>query len=234
MQGLTHRPSFILRSIDVDDFWKRYRNGDFSSIKEPPPVKITLNQSGLAPAPEYGNSPNDSIFTIKDKGSRPLIVATDNDRNYQIFTKSGGEIPKGGRCFYCLQDFTHEVVGIPIQYKRAPELGIDHIFWTVDTFCDEECMYAKFRENLQASKSSDPVVSQTESLIKLLYRLKFGHEAILRPADDFRLIKENGGSIPYSEYKNKKNVRYMPKPNILLIPAKRSYMQVQYTSLGDA
>ena len=53
------------------------------------------------------------------------------------------------------------------------------------------------------------------------------NEDILRPAQDYKLLKLNKGSLSMDEWKNRRHV-YKKTDKILMIPAKNEYLQESF------
>lgn len=221
-------PTFVLRRIDTSSILEKYKNGEFCIIKDPPTTPIKLADVEVIVAPEYGTSSHEPIFTMKDRSSRSLIVATSNCLQYETFTKTGGELVKGGLCEWCKMEFKHESVGIPIASKEEilfhPDGRVTQkpVYWVEGIFCDEECALAHLKTFMKASR--DPHYLNSEVALRNMYSYKYPNTGALKPANDYRLIKERGGSIPYSEWKGKKNY-YIRTTTVLIIPAKVEYLK---------
>jgi len=228
-------PTFRLRGIDPAQIYREYLAGASSHITQPPSsVKIMADEPLVAPS--YGTDAHAPIYQVRDRGNRAIIMATSNHRNFEVYHKTG-QFPLGGRCEWCRQDFKHEGNGMVVAYRLDHLLLCDHEgksslerthnFWTEGTMCDHECALAQ-AELLAAIVPNlrDPIYLDAPSSVKLLYSLMYPDEPELIAAQDYRLIAENGGSIPYAQFKKGRHI-WKRSSNLLIIPAKVSYQQLR-------
>lgn len=243
-------PTFILRGIDPAKVVSKYNEGLFETVTFPK-EKVRLADTSIAVVPSYGTNAYSPIYSLKDKNSKPIIMATSNHVAFEVFTTSGGKPLMGGRCEWCREDFKHESCGVAVAHKKIvftvfngvgvldpsdlgpfdyqDEKGIiyrdTNTFWTEGIFCDMECALAQAElySRLPFYRQDVHYVDSL-SLTRYLHRLLYPDSPPLTPAPDYRLLKSNGGSLTYEEYKNKRYT-YKRTSNILLIPAKISYIR---------
>lgn len=236
---INHVPTFILKKIDPQKLKKLYQQGHYAKLKIPS-IKIKLPEIVSLVAPEYGGSSDDPIFIFKDKNNVNIIHATSNHKVYEFFTKNGGELPKGGRCEWCLQDYKDEGIPEPFALKEIsylvstpdPEGKIIHkmhnkfVFWGEGQACSFECRYAKNleQENYSCSKRSSSSLSSTRMLL-LLHKLTYPNGSQLKPALHFRLLDKNHGVLSESDFRSNKTI-WKRTPNVLLIPAKTLWLKM--------
>lgn len=229
-------PTFLLKGVDAAKLLEDYKNGVYAvpDTREKAKIKICRNSSILAPT--YGKSSNDPVYSIKDKNNNNVVIATSGHSNYEVFTTNGGQLEMGGRCDHCKQDFETIVLGYPVAYqerlylmdKENPVYKTMYIFWIEGELCSFECALAKVRETQQRScEYRDNSAKDSESMLKMLYRFMYPNEDILRPAQPYRLLKENKGSLTMDEWKNIKHV-YQKTDKILMIPVKIEYIQESF------
>jgi hypothetical protein len=233
-------PSFLLKGIDPIILIAEYNDGFFSRL-ETTKTKLKLsNNNNTILAPKYGNTCEYPIFSIKDKNNCNIIIATTGHSDYEVFTKNGGELPMGGRCEHCKEDFTHLSVGYPIAYREILALTNDsddpknavyrnlYIFWTEGKFCSFECALGYIKLILgKPWEFRDNNVIDSEKLLKLLYKFTYPKNDVLRPAQDPRLLKINGGSLTKEEWKSKQHV-YFRTDRVFTFPAKVEYIQQNF------
>lgn len=229
------RPIFVLRQVNVVDLIQRYNNGEFTKVAKPPSSKIDVVKSAPIMAPTYGKTMHEATCVIKDRMDKSIIIYTSNVNNFETFTKSNGTMPKGGRCDWCRRTFTQESQGIPIAYKEEEALRLGengvlvsqnyYAFWDEGTYCTYRCVLAdiiKFKE--VGPQQRDQLYLNSESALRFRFSLQYPEAGPLKPAHDYRLLKENGGSLTDEEFDSDKYV-YLRTSNVLLIPAKVAYIR---------
>lgn len=223
-------PTFLLKGINPNELLNDYQNGQFSVIKPSPGGKIVIAKNMIVVAPKYSDSNHEHIFSFKDKNNIDMIYATGNHTNYEIYLAGGEELPVGGRCDWCKEDFTHESLGYPIGYQEQTILVDDHhrviyVFWVEGEFCCFECAFADLkRSNNQTPTYRDINIRDSETMLKMLFVIMFPNESVLQPAKDYRLLKFNKGSLDKEEWKNTKH-KYFRTERVLMVPAKIEYLR---------
>lgn len=225
--------SFLLRGINPTKIFNDYHNGKFSNKELFIPVtKAKISELTTILAPEYGTSPADAIYTFKDKNNIPVIIATTNHKAYEIYRKNSVQA-MGGRCEWCLQDFPHLAIGIPVAVAEkflAVKEGDKYsnqrtfCFWVEGIFCSFECVLAHIHRFLSLDSTRGNYYDNSESLLKFLHKLQFPQENKLHPHPHPRLLKLNGGSLEVKDY-YKTTHTYHKTPNIVLLPAKACYLK---------
>jgi hypothetical protein len=232
-------PTFLLKGIDPQKIISDYQAGVFSKpVQAKQKIKIPQNKTILAQS--YGSSNHDAIFCIKDKNNCSIIVATSGHEDYQLYTRNGGALPKGGRCEFCREDFTDIALGYPVGFSETTLLTNDdsdinnaryrnfYNFWVEGHFCSFECALGFVQMILSKPFDRDNTLLDSEFLLKLLFKLMHPN-GILREAQDPRLLKVNGGSLTKEQWQDKKHI-YVRTERILMIPAKVEYNQQNYMS----
>ena len=140
---------------------------------------------------------------------------------------------EGGRCEICRTDFTTRSVGYPIAYlirnflveEAEPVYRNVYVFWTEGEFCSYECALRYVLCFLsKPSDFRDTTLRDSERLLRKMYSLSYKTKEILRPAQDPRLLRSNGGSLTPEEWGNKKHV-YVKTDRIVVLPAKTKYIR---------
>lgn len=230
------KPTFLLKGIDPNELLDAYNKGIYSKYEQNN-TKIIVTQTNSILAPTYGSSNKDPVFCVKDKNNNNIIIATSKHVDYEVFNSSGGNLPEGGRCDHCKIDFDHVVVGYPVAYQEqillideeiSPHYKTIYIFWTEGELCSFECALTKIRETQQRScEYRDNNTRDSESMLRMLYKFMHPNDGILRPAQDYGLLKSNRGSLTMEEWNNNKHV-YVKTDKILLMPAKHEYIQENF------
>lgn len=232
-------PTFLLKGIDPQKIISDYQAGVFSTPTHAK-QKIKISQNSTILSPSYGSSNQDAIFCIKDKNNCSTVVATSGHEDYQIYTRTGGFLPKGGRCELCKEDFVETAIGYPVGFNEHTILTNDdsdinnakyrtlYIFWVEGRFCSFECSLGFVQMILSKPFDRDNTLLDSEFLLKLLFKLMhpLGN---LRASQDPRLLKTNGGSLTKEQWQDKKHI-YVRTERILMIPVKVEYIQQNFMS----
>jgi len=232
-------PTFLLKGLDPNKLFADYQSGFFSrpvSLKQK--IKIAPNTAILAPT--YGTTNYSPVFCVKDRNNCSIVIATTGHSDFEVFTRTGGELPTGGRCDHCKDDFTETVVGYPVGYQELTVLTNDHndskqaryrilyVFWVEGKFCSFECALGYVRLILsRPADYRDTTLRDSERMLKTLYKFQYPTAGPLRPAQDPRLLKINGGSLTKEEWRDVRHV-YLRTDRILMIPAKVEYVQQNF------
>lgn len=232
-------PTFLLKGVDPDKLLADYQAGFFSRpIKAK--TKIIIAQNTTILAPTYGTTNESPIFCMKDRNNCSVIVATTGHTDYEVFTRTGGELPIGGRCDRCKKDFAHTAMGYPVGYQELTVLTNDdndpksahyrilYVFWVDGEFCSFECAlgYVQLILALPADYR-DTTLRNSEQMLKMLYKLTYPTAPPLRPAQNPRLLRTNGGSLGEEEWQDVRHI-YVRTDRILMIPAKVEYVQQNF------
>lgn len=229
-------PTFLLKGVDPNKVLSDYNNGYFSNNNSnKSEIKLANNTAILAP--NYGTNNLSPIFCLKDKNNCNIIIATTGHSDFQIYTTQGGSLPTGGRCDFCKEDFTNTAVGYPVGYQEqtllsnndgASKYRIFYTFWVEGKFCSFECALGYVQLILaHPSYTRDTTIRDSEHLLKLLYKLMYPTSNTLRPSQDPRLLKVNGGSLSKEEWQDNRHI-YVRTDRILMIPAKVEYVQQNF------
>lgn len=237
-------PTFLLKGVDPNKLLADYQAGYFSRpIKKK--AKITIAQNSVILAPSYATSRNAPVFCIKDRNNCSVIVATTGHADVEVFNSSGGNLPEGGRCEFCMSDFTHVITQYPIAYQEMAILEtkdnedtptdklkyrIMYIFWGEGCFCSFECALGYVRRCLaKESNFRDSSYHDCDRMLNNLYKLTHPKAGHLRPAQEPRLLKANKGSLTKEEWENNRHF-YVKTNRVLLIPAKVEYIQQNFNN----
>jgi hypothetical protein len=229
-------PTFILKGINPTSVLQDYERGFFTRPIQKK-QKITILQNSLILSSNYSSSSNDGIFAIKDKNNSTVIFACTGHSDFEIFNTTGENII-GGRCEFCRDDFTNAAVGCPLAYKEnmvltnsdgnKPIYKIYYSFWVEGRFCTFECALAYIQNILnKPSVNRDTTMRDSEKLLKSLYKLIHPESTSLRPSQEPRLLKVNGGSLTREEWSDKKHI-FKRTDRVHMIPAKVEYVRADF------
>lgn len=234
-------PTFLLKGLDPAKLISDYQSGFFSRAPTTK-SKIKISQTTAILAPTYGNSNFSPVFTVKDKHNSTVVIATTGHDNLNIFTKTGGQLPVGGRCDFCKEDFQHTCIGYPVGYQEITVLTntdtdiknakyrILYTFWIEGEFCSFECALGWVNMILsRPADHRDTTLRDVGKMLKFLYRLMYPNESTLRPAQDPHLRISNRGSLTKEEWKDNRHI-YVRTDRILMIPVKVEYIQQNFTN----
>jgi hypothetical protein len=232
-------PTFLLKGLDPNKLLADYQTGFFSRpITTKQKIKIANNTAILAPT--YGTTNHAPVFCVKDRNNCSIIIATTGHSDFEVFNRTGGALPAGGRCDYCKEDFNGVSVGYPVAYQETTVLTNDakdsklaryrvlYTFWVEGKFCSFECALGYVRNVLsRPAEYRDTTLRDSERMLKTLYKLMHPNAGILRAAQDPRLLQINSGSLNKEEWSDNKHV-YIRTDRILMIPAKVEYVQQNF------
>lgn len=229
-------PTFLLKGITPSKLIADYQAGFFfKPPKDKSQIKISKTASILAPT--YGTSNKDAIFSVKDRNNSNIIIATTGHTNFEVFTRTGGLLPEGGRCERCGDTFKETAVGYPVGHQELTVLTgegnnarykVIYTFWTEGTFDTCECALGYCQALLsRPADYRDTTIRDSERLLRLLCKLWYPDSGVLQPSQDPRLLKSNGGSLSREEWEDKRHV-YKRTDRILMIPAKAEYVRQNF------
>lgn len=228
-------PTFLLKGLDPNKLLSDYQAGFFT---RPPTIKskIKIAQNMVILAPKYGVTNHDPVFSLKDRNNCSVIIATTNHTNFEVFNRTGGQLPTGGRCMRCTEDIPGVAMGYPLGYQETTVLTNDdnnaelakyrilYTFWVEGRFCNFECALGYVQNMLDRPASyRDTTIRDSERMLKLLYKLMYPNAGPLRPAQDPILL----GGISKEDWKDQRHV-YIRTDRILMIPAKVEYVQQNF------
>jgi len=222
-------PIFVLRRISPKEISRKYNEGYFDE-KEIPASRIRLSDVFHISSPNNGSSPEDPRFQFKDKNNAPVIVVTSNSKNYTVYKQTKKFVDRPRTCPYCLRRFEHKpvpvVTKLEIEDIEKPSnpgrKEVHYIFWTINVqCCSFACAFAW---------------TKRESYMHYRYKLAYEHLKTLfrfmHPGETFceapcwRLLEDNGGPLSHEEF-DKGYYRYKETSNMIFLPAKEEFIQIQ-------
>lgn len=225
--------TFLIKGQDPYKIFAEYKAG---AANRPVVRKGKLRVAQAAPilAETFGTTNHDPMFTLKDRNNNTVIIATSGHNDFEVFTTTGGTLAQGGRCRCCQEDFTDVAIGYPVAYQEhrvlintAGDARYKNLytFWVEDRFCCFECALYYLRVMLaRPNDNRDPVLQNSEHWLNMLYRLMHPNSPPLRAAPDPKLLASNGSKLTKEQWLDRRHV-YKQTDRILMIPAKREYVQ---------
>jgi len=200
------QPSFLLKYIQPSDLVKKYKSGYFNR-PIPTKAKIVLDTVRT---------------TTRQSGATLIQFIKSNQTQVDHYVKNHSPL-KGGRCDYCKQDFSTEVIGYPISYECQPALideryHMNHLFWVEGCHCSYSCCLAFIKHfNIH----QDFILHDVEILLRFLYKLDCNTNDNLLPANDFRLLHN---PLTPEEWRQKQT-QYTRTNHVTKIPGQVTYMK---------
>lgn len=222
-------PRFLLKGVDVNAVIFQYFAGEFVERKNPT-EKITVTENFPLLAPAYGNDNTAPIFSVPDRNNARVIIATSGHSEFDVFMKTGGQLPVGGRCRFCQDEFTTAAVGYPLAYNEEnilvsapnerPRYRIHYVFWVESRFCSFECALGYVMMLLsRPAIYRDTSLRDSASMLRMLYKLTYPTAGPLRPAQNPDLLN----AMTREEWNDRRHV-FVRTDRVVIIPAKAEYM----------
>lgn len=207
-------PSFFLKKIDPCQVYEKYKNGKYSHLSLPESKEKKMEKHTSELFNKYEQNMENPIFIFKDKANYNQVVATSNCQK----ETTGSFI-----CDWCRYPFKGERVGIPL--KVEIEKGMPTIVHNEGCFCSFECCLSEVKWRRGVSFSyRDPLYMDSEQLLRYVYRLCYPKGEVLREAPDFRLLRNNGGSIDLDDFFSKTH-KYVRTSQVLQNPVRVQYLK---------
>lgn len=223
-------PTFLLRKVDPHKVFEDYKAGKFSRYVLPE-KKVEVSIIATAVQSPMGTSQEDDIFAFRLRNNTVQTVATTNQNQYVLYSTNGYEMPVGGQCDWCDDEFTEQSIGIPVRSAEIIDAtGKKTAYYMENCFCSYECAFAAFKRLCGVNyRSRDPIYMNSESLLRHLYNLSYPDGPVLREAPDYGLRKRRnrGGPLDREEFNSKKHT-YVRMPNVILAPIKVQYYKQPY------
>lgn len=232
-------PTFLLKGLDPNKLLADYQAGFFSR-KPVAKAKIQIAQNKTILAPTYGTTNKDAVFSIKDRNNCSVVIAKTGHADCEVYNSTGGDLSVGGRCDKCKKDFDTIAMGYPIAYQELTILTnaeenienaryrILYIFWVEGKFCSFECALAYIQLLLSLpADHRDTTIRDSERMLKTLYKLTYPNAPVLRPSQDTKLLRSNGGSLTNEEWQDNQHI-YVRTERVLMIPAQVEYIKQKF------
>lgn len=224
-------PTFLLKGINSAEVANLYLSGYYNR-KPIEKAKIKTSKCVAVLAPKYSDSNDDRIYQIKNRNNSNIIIATTNQENYEVFTKTG-QVKMGGQCDYCHTNYDHANIGYPVAHTESRILVGDvykivYSFWVDGEFCCFEHALTYVQDRLKSHREEK--LKTSENLLRLLHKLMHPNADILKPVKDIRLLKSK--ALTKEEYDDPRHI-YIQTDRVLTIPVKVDYVQQHFSEIKD-
>ena len=182
---------------DIDNIstgsFVRYIKWDLGHNKE----RFVMGGIVMRVLPEY------IIIKGKDNGTFSAQRYTYNKK---------GEISQGGICHWCLQNFNHNPVLIPLIFNNG-------VYYGEGITCDFSCALAKA---MQMTRLGVLHYTNSVSLLIRIFNIIYPDRELL-PANDYLLLDCNGGSVPEEKWRDNRYI-FTRTTGLVLAPIKVQYI----------
>lgn len=158
---------------------------------------------------------HDGIEEMKSKTGKPKFLVSD------CFQESNNRVKIG--CWWCREKQGFQANGIPLEIIRNRETG-ENLISTYGYFCDDRCMYAFAYERAVFGARDYWMYKKACENAEMLHALKNTEEGCLTAANDWALLKFNGGTLEYDMWKDKK-MSFEVLPNYNTSTVSFAYLQ---------
>lgn len=220
----------MLRRIDPDVMFKKYRAGEFVSLKIPN-NKINVSLAFTNTSNRIGKDHNSRMFRFNDKTNVGQIVATTNHGAYQYgkdLNENKTPTNRILRCRWTGREIKDRVpIGIPISMEKNLQTG-EIVFHVDDTYSNFGCALAGLKRFHFCHRIyRDPLYMNAEQLLHCMYYAMYPDKKGTRivEAKDPRLLEINGGPLTDEEYDDE-NYEYVQMPNVAVLPLKRQFFKL--------
>lgn len=203
MNRINVKPTFLLRKVDFSEIITKYHRGTYTTVTLPESDDKTKNaiSKGLS------SKPIQAMFNPLLLGPQ---ILTSGDR---MFVDSQNLELKEGKyvCGWDRQYFVGTPWGIPIKHEVS---GGKEIYQFDGCYCSPQCAYAELRKhNNLVFAHRDPLYVNSEQILHQICYL-CNPNVVLCEANDYRLIRENGGSMSLDDFR-RHNTLYRRTSNII-------------------
>jgi hypothetical protein len=219
-------PTFLLRKLNPNEISKNYIDGKYKSYTINNIIKSktdkTIKQTSTTT--QVGTHHDNDIYGFKNKNNLQTI-ATTNCKPYISFISSetGSQII-GGKCKWCLRNFTHQAIGIPI---KSIKIENTIVIYFESIACRYGCAYSLWKQKYNRMMiRRDTQFINGEIILKYLYSIQYPNFPPLREASDPDLLKCNGGSLEDNDYDNY-NYVYVPTSSYIWAPVKEQHLKIK-------
>ena len=157
-------PSLLLKKVNPIRLLEEYKNKKYVTMHLPH-ERVCINKFNGPDIPLFGSSPEDEIYTFRDKNNALQTIVTTNHKKYTLFKTNGTEPSTGGTCQRCKVTFSTECVGIPVRMEeRLVPIGT--------VLCDSMRVRARDFKSNRSPKSARAIgltESKTDAKIYIFY-----------------------------------------------------------------
>ena len=217
---LSSTPTIFLKGLVPTVLYSEFESGKFTYFNLEYIKIFKINLTGnLSNISTVGKDSLSDIFTKNNTSNNVKVFCTDNCSFFNVFNQG---INENTKCYYCRRKFSGPMLGSPVKYERFFTDNQDEIlvFHCVTCDCSFEC----------ANSSIDFYVPEDQrALARTILNFAFekSHPGkTLKKALDWRLLKENGGSLEESDYISNTH-RYVKLSNVVFCPIKNIYEKIK-------
>lgn len=220
MSGVTIIPGFFLRGVDTINVKGQYNKGHFTKYKLDTlkDYKIDFSGKTISIVP-VGNDDTSDIFSKTNTSNITSIFATSNCKTFNNFIHPNIGVT-GIKCDWCRDVLKTDPVGIPIKIDFIEDYLVCH---TPTCHCSFECAFASLIDDskfLKPNYTADSVV-----YLNIMFNRIFPDEKLL-PAPDWKLHKNNGGSLDENEFQLNSHT-YQKTGRAIFCPVKTIYSKIK-------
>lgn len=213
-------PNFTLFRVDPEKVVALYNEGRYVDHRIRG-MSSTISGIRRVFNPTFTSDKNEGVFSFRDKSGSETVIATTNAIKHRA-ERETKQPPKGGRCHYCRLEFTHESVGVVLgktDYHYEGQLRT--VMFTDGTFDDFRCALAYIEDLPDHARRFHPNMLTDTTM---LYSLMHPKGPILQKANDWRLLKENGGSLDQDIWKDEQ-YRFVELADVMVEQARVPFMR---------
>ena len=221
--------TLMLRRIDPVVMLRRYLGGEFTKVRIPKD-KVKLSSAFINLNQRIGTDQTAKVYRFNDKTNLGQIVVTTNHEQYKYVSDTmDGKNPDKPKiwCLWSRREIIGTPIGIPIIMESDRHTN-KVTFQTEDTYANFGCALAGLKRIYSCHRNyKDPLYMDAEQLLHCMYHRMYPDKSGTRivEAKDWRLLDINGGPLTEEEY-DSIQYKYVPIPNVAVIPIKRQYIKL--------
>lgn len=221
--------NLLIRRIDPVNMLQKYLSGEFKNTTIPSD-KVTLSAAFVNLSQKVGSDQSSETYRFSDKTNSGQVIVTTNHEQYH-YSKEGidmGEERPISHCLWCRREIKTKPIGIPVEMETDKHTG-NTIFNVEDTYDKFGCALAALKKFYSFHyMHKDPLYMDSEQMLHCLYHKMYPEKIGTRiiEANDWRLLKINGGPLNEDEFDNDPSSIYVQIPNVVTVPIKRQYIKL--------
>lgn len=216
---IKYKTSLVLSDVNYKNIAQDYVNDDIGKLRIPFLKTKIRNVTDIFDN-NKGSSVTENIFIIKCKNKTGTVIASDNCIEYDAKKANIN-------CHYCRKKIKDNYFGMPLEIiNEINDFDEENIkIHCYGYYHDLSCCLADVKNKIVQNVHDDSFDYQSIYVnIYTLHSLFFKDE--LYPANDWRLLDINGGSLTYNEWKENVYL-YNKLPGILILRNKKIYEKVK-------
>jgi len=213
MSLVKREPSIYLK-VETDKIKEKYLRGEYKNIRLARIPKLKGKKENKNIVDIYSRDNSQQVWSTRAEG-REIVIATSGCRLYdqEEFCLE---------CLWCRYPINRDHVPVLIPHKMKEEKvdgQIVEIYYGTDHHCNFNCAMAHIENSNNYNRDNE---------LLLLNLFEFIHPGKkLVSANDYRLLKKNGGSLDYDKWKVE-NYRYKNSHKAILLPHKIEYERLKF------